>query len=802
MSIYKVNPGDYEVFTLATNPKSYFASSSSGITGSIDVNPINSHVIKLTTQVTQSSAYLPHDDSSSNHLDEKYDKLKKAIASGNTNISNQLLDYLSSLTTAQSHNPQVGVKRLVPMYSGSMEYVNYLKQSIFGTLSKSYSHTENDGLSYPNYHSLRFIKDGDLTPRALLYPNTGSNPFDPHPYTLTGSFTISFNVKIDSTSSFVAGTIAQLSGNYAVSVVSGTIFDTNGLPNSFGLQLQLSSSATKNPATAYPGDMCYRFDNVITDNDWHNVVFRWGTSAINQGTGSLLIDGIQKSTFVLPSSSFSNELTTNRPSFLSIGNFFSSPNTESTVDGLFFSTIDSSRYGVAKLSNSSTSVSYAFSSQAYFEIHDICIRNDYVADVNELSSTPVLPDQNVKFYLPPFFNENTAYKIPNSGLGGMRSYVNLSGSTSTPFNVGLAFGKGIHYMNVENFTTDYANLNSARHIGFDTYGIFTSHTNDTLPNYSGGANVPKRNLLVIPCDDGSFTPIQGNTTGDVRQTLLTTTLASINLDAMISGSVLSGSNTIPTWVTNNYAPGLDQSKSITDQQEIDNIYKGLGQDPSSLIVVPSTYNNINDWANLNEVTKKLVSYDRMQPTAFFYRFRDPSTTQVVFFDVSNLYYGDSILPGSFVVTDNNLTGSSNTVSITLKDDGMGGLYRANCQTPATFNKVGNIFYKEGIIVIKNPSLYFFGKDQYEMSFRGKRNVHVLKLETMMPRNQVNQSSNPSYIDGLRPSADQIDENQNFIYVTGVNFHDDNLNIVLRSKLAQPIIKREGDKILIRSKIDF
>jgi hypothetical protein len=155
-----------------------------------------------------------------------------------------------------------------------------------------------------------------------------------------------------------------------------------------------------------------------------------------------------------------------------------------------------------------------------------------------------------------------------------------------------------------------------------------------------------------------------------------------------------------------------------------------------------------------------------------------------------------------VLSDSSLTGSGGQVSVAIKDDGQGGLYRADCLTQqASWNNIGNIFYNEGLVFIKNPSLYFLGKDQYEMSFRGNRNVHVMKFETTAPQNLVNSSSNPSYLD-LCPTADQIDDNDNFVYITGINFHDDNLNVIARSKLAQPIIKRDRTRIVFKTKIDF
>ena len=72
---------------------------------------------------------------------------------------------------------------------------------------------------------------------------------------------------------------------------------------------------------------------------------------------------------------------------------------------------------------------------------------------------------------------------------------------------------------------------------------------------------------------------------------------------------------------------------------------------------------------------------------------------------------------------------------------------------------------------------------------------------LAPAGQINSSSNPSYIP-ISASLNANDQDSEFVYITGINFHDDNLNVVMRANLAQPIVKRKGDKILFRPQIDF
>jgi hypothetical protein len=149
-----------------------------------------------------------------------------------------------------------------------------------------------------------------------------------------------------------------------------------------------------------------------------------------------------------------------------------------------------------------------------------------------------------------------------------------------------------------------------------------------------------------------------------------------------------------------------------------------------------------------------------------------------------------------------LSGSGGAIGITLKDDGRGTIYRANCLSSAsTWNAVGTIYYDEGIVVIKSPHLYFLGKESYEMSFKGTQNVHVMHLNVTAPANQLNSSSNLNY-KMLPPSPYPNDPEKEFVYVSNIYLHDDNFNVIMKTQLAQPVMKRPGDRINFKIKYDL
>ena len=172
------------------------------------------------------------------------------------------------------------------------------------------------------------------------------------------------------------------------------------------------------------------------------------------------------------------------------------------------------------------------------------------------------------------------------------------------------------------------------------------------------------------------------------------------------------------------------------------------------------------------------------------------------FDVSNLYYGDRIKPGTFHLTDHNFTGSHGKLKISLKDDGMGGLYRADSATPhATWNNIGNLYYDEGIAFIKSPHIYRIGRTNFRITMLGENEVHVMSIDVPCPAGQINVSHNPTF-KPLKPSNDPNETATEFVYVTGIDLMDDNLNVVARANLAQPVVKRISDEFLFRIKVDF
>jgi hypothetical protein len=846
MSIFKVNQTDFQSITIATNPSRYYSSSSSGITGSINVFARRSSFEK---DIGISDPDLPFNETP---IYNSWNTTKNNSYSNGIlkqNIFSSFLSYIKEVNdqaTSLKKQKTLDIVRFTPSYyftTGTLK-----KLAIKDNLSHYYKAAYPSAhWAYSNYHSLNFFSSSAVpTSSVLLYPNDDDGTkhlgYATGRYALSGAFSFDFYINpryrtLDSTGHFKAGTIFHLSSSYALSLITGSQKDVNGLPATFRLQLQLSHSADISPSLAkqggYPGNLVFLSeDNALSWNNWHHVVVRWGTNLVNHGTGSFNVDGTDKGMFVIPSgtvaplSYLNDAMNPTNPDVLCVGNYYEGRNIGNDRLKRFFAVDPSKREGLHSLDSSigiNGPQNYSFNHPLQAEVHNLSIKRFYVtdADIIASSSTGVSNTDNVSFYLPPFFTLDSPIRVNSNGYGGVLQTpaIEASGMTTTPFNVSMAFGAGGHYINTENFLKDFASSHFPRQLFLSGTKVSINETSTQSANdvlYSQPA-VRKRNLLILPCDDGNFYPnydlLQGYPIKVLSPYLGSTNYEDLSQDpSKISYIDDLGIESAGLITLNNLISEIPLYSTPAANDDylryLENMSVGLfGFSPNYPLKSPgSSYSNY--LSEIEYATKQMNAPNRLfvtqsqAPLFVAYKTRDLSSNQVVFFDISNLYYGTRILPGSFTITDSAVFGSGGSIGITIKDDGNGTLYRADSLTPhCEWNSVGTIFYNEGILAIKSPHLYFFGTNQYEMSFKGEQNLHVLRLETMAPVNHLNSSSNPTY-KSLPSSLQANESDKDYVYVSGINFHDDNLNVIMKTQLAQPIMKRFSEKLLFKVKYDF
>jgi hypothetical protein len=831
MTVLKLGRGDFENFSVVTTPVRYFRSSSiDGITGSISIYPRRSKTEKNSSTLDSFRDSSVQDDSAIDGLLFDVQQLGQQALTNKSHpklwgerFSSKLEHYMTSvnqLAISTKKFKKLGIKRFTP--TTSFTYRTLTKLNVKDVLNPYYRVSRPSAQwAYTNYNSINFFTASQVpTGSALLYPMRDAlTRHDGHvegSYVPSGSFSFDFyiNPRYRSleregvgTGSMIPGTIMQVPGVFALSMIPGTARDNKGNVSAFTLMLQLERSTGVNPTQAYelssksyPNDLIFLSNmNVLEWNNWHHVVVRWGTNLINGGTGSFNVDGLDVGKFVVPSGTIAPilpDLTWKSPAMLCVGNFFESGS--NSIDAhhfTFFGEDVALRDGIANLDNVinyNEPVGYKFRHPLRAEMHDVSIKRYYMTDDDIIASSsrgPLQLDTNIAFYLPPFFVQDSPFRKFVGTHGGILQtpFFEVDGTTDDPFNVAMSFGVNGHYMNIENFVRDFASDNFPRlHLLTGSAIDYTTDAQEANKFLYNDPLVRKRNLTILPCDDGEFIPSFELLEAETRNTKYRNDLdvedsSLINLNKLLNESAL--------------LFGSEQSK-LSDEQ--------IGFTPERPGIRPGSA-----FTKYIRTVDDLVAsgtYDPGvqggAPLTIYNRTRDASSNQVTFFDVSNLFYGDRILPGSFKVRDSSLSGSGGNIKVTLRDNGYGSLYRADSVTSSsTWSSVGNIYYDEGIIVVKDPSLYFFGKEGYEMWFKGERKVHVSTVTVNAGRNEFNSSSNPNWA-SVPASTSPTDTEKDFVYITGINIHDENMNVVMKTQLAQPIMKRYRDKISFRVKYDW
>lgn len=785
MSFFKIAPEQVETFTIVTNPFRSFVTSTLGATGSVFVSARRSPAEKDVQQVGTYDT--PFGDDSLQHL---LQDVQNAVTTS-TNIYDKVASYMQGVhNRGQSRRNTVSlpIERFVPTptFTENTLRKNSVQKLLFPYYRVDYPTAH---WAYTNYHSMNFFTSSMVpTGSALLYPNVVDAPVNgtvSGSYVLTGAFTFDFYVnprfRSKNSENFKASTLLHLSSCFAISLVSGSQRDYNGNTQGYRMMLQLSHSADIAPSIAqhgnFPSDLVFvSDDNSLQFNTWHHVVIRWGTSSVNHGTGTFWIDQVPRGVFVIPSSTIAprsftaSGSTPGNPDVMCVGNYYEGNNKGSNALANFFATNPSQRYGLEELlPDVSIERPDVFSFRHPFnaEFHDLAIKTGYVPDDIVVSGSGVGLNSldDTLFYLPPFFTTSSPYRkfVGDSGGVLQTPFFAADGYTDDPFNVALAFGVGGHYMNLENFTQDFATGRYPIQLELTASEILgTADTARSANEFLYDcAQIRRRNVTVLPCDDGNFIP-------NFR---LLATSSNISYVDDLGGedlSLISLNDMIPTGTLFNFI--TDETGSMFTQL--------AGASPESPGIEPGSVLTI------------------------FQRLRDNSSNQVTFFDISNLYYGLRIKPGTFVLSDFAITGTAGALGMSLSDDGFGNLYRSDCVSPhATWNSVGNILYNEGIVVVKSPHLQFFGKEGYSLSFQGEQTIHTLRVNVFAQANTLNSSSNANYLPvSASMQANEIDDK--FVHITDVYMMDKNFNVVMKTALAQPIMKRSGDTIMFKIKCDF
>lgn len=239
----------------------------------------------------------------------------------------------------------------------------------------------------------------------------------------------------------------------------------------------------------------------------------------------------------------------------------------------------------------------------------------------------------------------------------------------------------------------------------------------------------------------------------------------------------------------------------------------------AVTIEEATGDSTDETINPFSETQKYVLYKSVQHNFFrdavFYSGSRQSTQSLTpqpddsyIVSVGRNFYGERIKPGSFEL-------SINAITEVVNDDGYGNLFVSESGV-GTY--VGNIFYDDGVAVIKQDAamvsgdvsgsgIKIIGSDEVSVDFSSDVQIIQHEIRVELNESQFNMSNNPSLaVDEFLGSYSQSlqvlnapvndDGSYNYFklmgsriikpYMTTIGLYDDNLNLVAIGKVSTPI----------------
>lgn len=264
---------------------------------------------------------------------------------------------------------------------------------------------------------------------------------------------------------------------------------------------------------------------------------------------------------------------------------------------------------------------------------------------------------------------------------------------------------------------------------------------------------------------------------------------------------------------------LDDISNILFYQNLGNSYDECSDEIGDRGYTSFIKNNFENYGS-NPITREIFDNDTTEQIYVVKLINDPSgpitfkklplpysdfnkdndNLFINIFDITNKMYNKKLVRGKISLSDKLSFSNKN---ITLKDNKYGYIYRSDCKTKqADWNYVGHVFYNEGIICINNPSLYFFGYKDLNVNFEAESYIYTSEVNVPLDSGMINLSQNKTYDETLRIDQAAFNVEDKFVYITDINFHDENYNIVAKSKIANPVAKKNTDRFIFKLKMDY
>lgn len=291
---------------------------------------------------------------------------------------------------------------------------------------------------------------------------------------------------------------------------------------------------------------------------------------------------------------------------------------------------------------------------------------------------------------------------------------------------------------------------------------------------------------------------------------------------------------------------FSNSESISDPLSSSSLYYGS---VNQLFYKHHYIKKMNeDDANSQSINTNLQSvgsiYPHSHPSHSSYPvYKNNYHNEGVLYDISCDNYGEKIKPTTFQLTD-----TTNTDSIVIKDDGNGNLYAsgsnyvtkndASLSPSSSANYIGNIFYEHGIAVITDTGSYKSGNNyqdmgtNYSLSFDSTMTIRTMEIDCRIEANEFTTTRNyttlkntasisdynESYTGanlwgGVLPYSRSVVRTDGIIdkkfrrndfapYFTKIGFYNQNKELVMVAHMSNPVKKLLDSPMTITVQLDF
>ena len=368
-------------------------------------------------------------------------------------------------------------------------------------------------------------------------------------------------------------------------------------------------------------------------------------------------------------------------------------------------------------------------------------------------------------------------------IGGTSSLLSYN---KVPFCTNNAFIGGIPFVQVHSFCREVVNSNhpvitSMPNFSSDT--TYIRNTNDQtyvnefgllkniMNNWKSYEWLRLINSIMLPCDNGDFIPSSALSSKKLHYNQNPSKI-------LMSGATIGSTDS-----------EYEIKNFLNDEVfSVDDVLSTL--DPLAFATFDETRSDGSQTSFQQYGTENLVEEGKLKDADFV------SPLGIVI-NIPQLYFGNRIKHESIKLKFNF---HKNRKEITIIDFN-GCLYRLDSTSETKSSKVGIVDYTNGILCIFNPLLTSLGVDNFDISFEGSKNMHVMQLDIPCSAGVANVSSNMGY-KKLKASTNANELDGNTTYISTIYLHDSNLNIVGKVNLAQPVVKREEDSFIFRVKVDF